>query len=160
MKTNCTLAFCLGSVMAGEVKPYLVGAIAPNSCLCRSILISIANPRVFHLALHTGSGTRKEYGLHTFPRCILRQLEANASAKWLEPFPLPPLGRSDQHQHRGHFQEPLDPLRCPSRLHLQHLPSDTIKPARSLGLGLDPTCACGSTHRPSSLSPDNVRNIP
>jgi hypothetical protein len=75
--------------MAGEVKPYLVGAMPPNFCLCRSILIFIANPRVFHLALHTGSDTGKEYGLHTFPRSILRLLEANALAKWLELFPFP-----------------------------------------------------------------------
>ena len=78
VKTNRTLAFCPRSVLDGVVKPYLVGTIAPNSSLCCSILVSIANPRVFHSALHTGSDTGKEYGLHTFPRSILIQLEANA----------------------------------------------------------------------------------
>jgi len=80
VKTDRNLAFCPGSVLDGEVKPYLVGAMAPSSSLCRSILISIANPRVFHSALHTGSDTGKEYGLHTFPRSILIKLEANANA--------------------------------------------------------------------------------
>ena len=89
MKTNRTLAL---SVLAGVVKPYLVGTMALNSALCRSILVSIANPRVFHSALHTGSDTGKDYGLHTFPRVILRQLEANTDAKWLVPFSLPPVG--------------------------------------------------------------------
>ncbi len=78
--------------MDGVVKPYLVGTMAPNSALCRSILISIANPRVFHSALHTCSDTGKEFGLHTFPRLILRQLEANADAKWLEPLSHTPAG--------------------------------------------------------------------
>jgi hypothetical protein len=68
--------------------------MAPNSALCRSILISIANPRVFHSALHTGSDTGKEYGLHCFPRAILRQLEANTDAKWMVPFALPPGGET------------------------------------------------------------------
>ena len=72
VKTNRTLAFCPGSVLDGVVKSYLVGAMDPNSALCRSILVSIANPRVFHSALHTGSDTGKEYGLHSFPRAILR----------------------------------------------------------------------------------------
>ena len=78
--------------MDGVVKPYLVGRMAPNSALYRFILVSIASPRVFHSALHTGSDTGKVYGLHTFPRAILRQLEANADAKWLVPFSLTPAG--------------------------------------------------------------------
>jgi len=92
VKANRTLAFCPWSVLAGVVKPYLVVTMAPNSALCRSILVSISNPRVFHSALHTGSDTGKDYGMHTFPRAILRQLEANTDAKWLVPFSLPPVG--------------------------------------------------------------------
>jgi hypothetical protein len=80
VKTIRTLAFFLGSVLDGEVKPYLVSAMAPNSSLYRFILVSIANPRVFHSALYTGSDTGKDYGLHTFPPSILRQLEAEAYA--------------------------------------------------------------------------------
>ncbi len=53
------MAFCIGPVMDGEVKPYLVGSIAPISGLYCSIFLSIANPRVFHTALHTGSDTGK-----------------------------------------------------------------------------------------------------
>ena len=92
MKTNRTLAFCLGSVPNGVVKPYLVGTMAPNSALCRSIRVSIASPRIVHSALHTGSNIGKEYDLHTFPRAMFRQLEANADAKWLAPFSLTPAG--------------------------------------------------------------------
>ena len=94
MKSNRTLALCSRSVLDGKVQPYLVGAMAPNSPLCRFILVSIANPRVFHSALHTGSDTGKEDGLHTFPRSILRQLEANVDAQWLEPFSLTRAGTS------------------------------------------------------------------
>ena len=78
--------------MDGQVKPYMVGAMATNSPLCRSIMVSIANPRVFHSAIHTGSDTGKEYGLHTFPRPILIKLEANTYAQLLEPFLLTPTG--------------------------------------------------------------------
>ncbi len=66
--------------------------MAPNSTLCRTILISIANPRVFHSALHTGSDTGREYGLHTFPRTILRQLESSITAKRLTSWALPTAG--------------------------------------------------------------------
>jgi hypothetical protein len=40
--------------------------------------------------MHTGSYTGKEYGLHTFPRAIIIQLEANADAKWYVLFFLTP----------------------------------------------------------------------
>jgi hypothetical protein len=58
------------------IQPFLVGPTLPNSHICKGIYVAIANPRVFHLALHTGSDTGKEFGLHTSPRSILRQLEA------------------------------------------------------------------------------------
>jgi len=92
VKTNRILALCPRSVLAGVVKPYMVSTMAPSSALCRSILISIANLRVFHSALHTGSDTWKEYGMHTFPLAILKQLAANTEAKWLVPFSPPPVG--------------------------------------------------------------------
>jgi hypothetical protein len=66
--------------------------MAPNSGLTRMITNSINNPRVFHLALHTGSDTGKRFGLHTFPRSILRQLEGSPTSKWLVPLALPPSG--------------------------------------------------------------------
>ena len=94
VQTNRSLSFCPGSVLDGVVQPYMVGAMAPNSGLTKMITISITNPRVFHLALHTGSDTGKEYGLHTFPRSILRQLAESPKAKWLVPFTLPPQGEA------------------------------------------------------------------
>ena len=72
----------------------MVGTMASNSPLCRSILVSIANPRVFHLAIHTGLGTEKEYSLHTFPRSILRQLASSDTIIWWEHVCLPPTGGS------------------------------------------------------------------
>ena len=57
VKTNFTLAFRPGSVIDGVVKPYQVGTMDSNSALCRSILVSIANLRVFHSAIHTGFDT-------------------------------------------------------------------------------------------------------
>ncbi len=59
-------------MLDGVDKPYLVGTMAHNSALCHSILVSIANPRVFHSALHTCLDTGKEYDLYTFPWAILR----------------------------------------------------------------------------------------
>ena len=77
---NTTLSFCPGSILEGEVQPYFIGPTLPNSNLCTAIYISLANPRVFHMALHTGSDTGKEFGMHTFPRAIVRQLENNEVA--------------------------------------------------------------------------------
>ncbi len=85
---NKTLTFCPGSILNGVVQPFLVGPTLPNSRLCTAIYVSIVNPWVLHLALHTSSDTGKEFGLHTFPRTILRQLEASKDAKWLESFRL------------------------------------------------------------------------
>jgi hypothetical protein len=73
---NETLSFCPGSILNGEVQPFLVSPTLHNSRLCTSIYVSISNPRVFHMALDTSSDTGKKIGLHTFPRAILRQLEA------------------------------------------------------------------------------------
>jgi hypothetical protein len=43
--------------------------------MCSSLLLSIANPRVFHIALHTGSDSTKEFGFHTFPKSVLQHME-------------------------------------------------------------------------------------
>jgi len=88
--TNTTLLFCPGSILNCEVQSFLAGPTLPNSRFCTSIYFSIANPWVFHLALHTGSDTGKEFGLHTLPRTILRQLEACEDATWWESFRLLP----------------------------------------------------------------------
>jgi hypothetical protein len=52
-----------------------VGSKEITSPLCTFILVSIANPRVFHNALLMGYDSNKEYGLHTFPKYVLQQLE-------------------------------------------------------------------------------------
>ena len=67
----------------------MVGAGAVNSPFCKSILLSIANPRVYHSALHTGSDAHKEFGQRTFPKSVLIQMEAAPEGKWLSPFLLP-----------------------------------------------------------------------
>jgi hypothetical protein len=54
-----------------------------------SILVSIANPRVYHSALHSGSDSTKEFGLHIFPKSVLRLLEAKTESKWFAPLVLP-----------------------------------------------------------------------
>ncbi len=56
---NTTLSFCPGSVLIGEVQPFFIGSTLPNSNLCTTIYVSLAKPRVFHMALHIGSDTGK-----------------------------------------------------------------------------------------------------
>ncbi len=38
------------------------------------ILVSIANPTVYHKALHSGSDSNREFGMHIFPNFVLHQL--------------------------------------------------------------------------------------
>ncbi len=75
IKANKSLAFCPGAISDGIPQPYVVGPGAINSPVCQSLIISIANPRVFQSALHSGSDSNKEYGLHILPKSVLRQLE-------------------------------------------------------------------------------------
>jgi hypothetical protein len=91
IKANKTLAFCPGAISEGIPQPYLIATGAINSPVCQSILISIANPRVFHSAIHSGSDTHKEFGLHIFPKSVLRLLETAPNVKWLTPLQLAPL---------------------------------------------------------------------
>jgi len=90
VSANTSLSFCPGSILNGVVQPFLVGPTRPNSHLCTGIYVSIASPRVFHVALHTSSDNGKEFELHTFPRTILRHLEACQDATLLESFRLAP----------------------------------------------------------------------
>ena len=66
-----------------------MGSRAKQSYLCRNLLLSIAKPRVYHNALHSGSDSSKEFGLHTFPKSVLQQLAAALGIQWLSPFALP-----------------------------------------------------------------------
>ncbi len=43
---------------------------------------------MFHSALHSGSDSNKEYGLHIFPKSVLRQLEMAPGVQWLTPLSL------------------------------------------------------------------------
>jgi hypothetical protein len=60
-----------------------------NSPFCRFIILSIANPRVYHNALHTGSASNKKFGPHTFPKSVLHQLATAIEVQWHVPFLLP-----------------------------------------------------------------------
>ena len=86
---NTSLSFCPGAVLQGAPQPYLVGAGEGASPLCSTLIMSIACPRVFHSALHTGSNSLRDFGLHTFPKRVLESLEAAPEASWLAPFRLP-----------------------------------------------------------------------
>ena len=50
----------------------------------------VAYPKVFHNALHTGSNSYKDFGLHTFPKCVIQQLETAQNASWKASFRPPP----------------------------------------------------------------------
>ncbi len=66
-----------------------MGSGAKQSYLCHNLFLSIANPRVCHNVLHSGSDSTKEFGLHTFPESVLQQLTAAPKIQWLSPFALP-----------------------------------------------------------------------
>jgi hypothetical protein len=83
------MAFCLGAIIDGNVHPFVVGTGAINSPLCQSIIVSIANPRVYHNALHSGSDSTREFGLHIFPKSVLRLSETNPAGKLFAPLSLP-----------------------------------------------------------------------
>jgi hypothetical protein len=53
------------------------------------LFLSIASPRVHHSALHSGSDSHKEFGLHSFPKSVLQQLDVAPGIKLLSPFTLP-----------------------------------------------------------------------
>jgi hypothetical protein len=72
IKSNKTPTFCPGTISDGVPQPYVVGTGAINSPVCQSIVISIANPRVYHSALHSGSDSNKKFVLHIFPKSVLR----------------------------------------------------------------------------------------
>jgi len=72
LSRNKTLSFCPGSIIDGIPQSFVVGAGEVTSPLCSYISLSVASPRVFHIALHTGSNSSKDFGLHTFPRSILQ----------------------------------------------------------------------------------------
>ncbi len=88
IRHNMTRSFCPGAIIDGTPQPFVVSAGDITSPLCSSLLLSIANPIVFHSALHPGSICNKEFGLHAFPESVLHQLKAIPDATWLAPFRL------------------------------------------------------------------------
>jgi len=70
LRTKKNLSFCLGAIIDGEPRPFTVGSGAKQS-LSYNLLLSIANPKVYHSVLHSGSDSSKEFGLHTFPKSVL-----------------------------------------------------------------------------------------
>ena len=89
LRPNRNLSFCPGAIIEGAAQPFVVGPRAVNSSFCQSILLSIANLRVYYGALHTGSDSDKKFGLHTFPKSVLRQLETVPEGQWLSSFLFP-----------------------------------------------------------------------
>ena len=89
---NTTLSFCPGAITNGTPQPYTVGAGEVKYPLCSSLSLSLACPRVFHNALHTGSNSSRDFGLHTFPKFVLQQLETLQDASCKASFrpPAPP----------------------------------------------------------------------
>jgi len=83
---NITPSFCQGANINGTPQPYVIGAGDVAYPLCSSLTLSIACPRVVHIALHTGSNSAKDFGLHTFPKYVLQQLETAQDASWLASF--------------------------------------------------------------------------
>ena len=92
LRPNKNLSFCPRAIIDGVPQPFVMGLVAKQTYLCHNLLLSIAKPWVYHNALHSGSDSSKEYGLHTFTKSVLRQLVAAPRIQWLSPFalPLPP----------------------------------------------------------------------
>ena len=89
MSPNKKLFFCPGAIIEGEPQPFVVGSGTMHTHLCQKLLLSIASPRVYHSALHSGSDSLKEFGLHTFLKSVRRQLVAAQEIQWISPFTLP-----------------------------------------------------------------------
>ena len=57
-----------------------------TSPLCSSLTLFITCLRVFHSALHIGSNSARDFGLHTFSKFVLQQLETAHDASWMASF--------------------------------------------------------------------------
>jgi hypothetical protein len=90
MGPNKNLSFCPGAIIDGETQPFVVDSGARHAHFLQTLLLSIANTRVYHSALHSGSNSLKEFGLHTFPKSVLQQFDAAPRLQLTSPF-TPPL---------------------------------------------------------------------
>ena len=88
LRPKKNLSFCPGAIINGEPQSFVVGSGAKQS-YCVNLLLSIANPRVYHNVLHSGSDSTKEFGPHTFPKSVLQQMDVAPGIHWLPPFALP-----------------------------------------------------------------------
>jgi hypothetical protein len=76
MGPNKNLSFCPGAIIDGEPQPFVVGPETKHAHLCQNLLLFFANLRVYQSALHSGSDSLKEIGLHTFPKSDMQQFVA------------------------------------------------------------------------------------
>jgi len=88
LRPNKNMSFCPRAIIDGEPQPFVVGLGAKQS-YCHNLLLSIANPRVYHIVLQSGSDSSNEFGLYTFPKSVLQQQAAAPGIQWLSPFALP-----------------------------------------------------------------------
>ena len=65
---------------------YVVGAGEVATPLCSLLTLVVACPKAFHNALHTGSNSSRDFGLHTFPKSILQQFVTSKDASWMASF--------------------------------------------------------------------------
>ena len=144
IRHNTTLSFCPGAIINATSQPYVVGAGEMTTPLCSSFTLDVACPRVFHNALHTGSNSSRDFGLHTFPESILQQLETSHYASWKASF------RPPEPAQIG--ATPLGPL--PKNMSIRfgaHRASiyGTTKAAKTMAL------TAATKTRPASLTPES-----
>jgi hypothetical protein len=72
LRRKKNLSFCPGAIIDGTPHPFVVGAGTVNSPVSQNILIFIANSRVYHTTIQSGTGSNKELGLHIFPKSVLQ----------------------------------------------------------------------------------------
>ena len=89
IRGSTKLSFCPGAIINGIPHPYIIAPGAGNSHTCRAILVSIANPTTYHKALHSGSDSNREFGLHVFPKSVLQQLATAEGVTWPATFLFP-----------------------------------------------------------------------
>ncbi len=89
LRPNRHLSFCPGAIVDGKPQPFVIGAGTIPTHLCQNLLLSIANPRVYHTVLHSRSDSHQEFCLRTFPKSVLQQLATAQGIQWLSPCTLP-----------------------------------------------------------------------
>ena len=121
IRHNKPLSFCPGAIIDGIPQPYVVGAREVTSPLCYSLTLSIACPKVFHNALHTGSNSTRDFGLHTFPKFVFQQLKTAQEASWKNSFRPPSPAQIGFAPYIGTSpEEPDDPVRSAPCLNIWH----------------------------------------